>query len=230
MLRRAMMASVGPAFPTVAFVASTGTNYVDSGTTINSPSTPPGIASGDGLFAIVFGRSALTPPAGWTLVKSQANADANLQTLYVYRKDAVTTGDASTAFIWAQAASGRMGLAYIVARSTSGTITVAQSDGLETDVPSSPSPQNVPVPTLTATTAGELFLMAATSLSGSVSTNTWTASSGATLRTIGAQPNNRLAAATQSRNAGQSNSSPMVFDIAATLTGTYSSIVVRLQP
>lgn len=221
---------------TVSFVSATGTSYVSGATTINSPSSPSGIQNGDGLFAIVYARSALTPPAGWTLVESQNNSNIANQTLYIYRKDTVTTGDASTAFTWTQASSSRMGLAYIVVRSTSGTITVAQTGKTTNDYPTAVAiPHNVTVPTLTATENGELFLVASTCAIAQVSpdTNTWSAaSSGADLRTTATQPENRLVAATQARNAGQSNATPITWTAStgSTSTNAYSTITIRLQP
>lgn len=213
----------------VSFVAASGATYATA-TSINTPSSPAGIANGDGLFAIVFARSALTPPAGWTLVGSQANVGATTQTLYIYRKDTVTTGDSSTAFSWGQSVSGRMGLAYVVARSTSGTITEAQVSGAETDYAVATAyPQNVTVPTLTAGVDGELFLIAATCelTSGSWP---WTAATGATLRTTTPQTDNRLIAATQSRNTGQSNASPMTTGTGSASVNYHSSLTLRLAP
>ena len=219
----------------VTFIAAAGAGYVNGATSINSPSTPAGIANGDGLYAIVYARSALTPPAGWTLVANQANTGTLTQTLFVYRKTSVTTADASAAFTWSQAASGRMGLAYVVARSSSGTITDAQTGSAETDIATSTAyPHNVTVPALTAGANGELFLTAATSEVGttSPSNDTWTAPAGATLRATAAQPENRLIVATQSRNNGQFNASAMTYAVAAGGSGTnyYSTITIRLAP
>lgn len=216
------------------FVSASGANFIASGTSINSPSSPASIANADGLFALVFARSALTPPAGWTLIASQTNVGTTTQTLYVYRKDTVATSDSSTAFTWSQSASGRMGLAYIVVRSSSGTITVAANSTAETDFSASTAyPHNVTVPTLTATASGELFLIAATSESASMAAAdaVWAAASGATLRTTASQSENRLIAATQSRNNSESNATPMTYGRAATAASTnfYSAIVVRLQ-
>lgn len=219
----------------VAFIAAAGTNYIASGTTISSPSSPAGIANGDGLYAFIFARSALTPPAGWTLVVSKANTGTLTQTLYVYRKNTVSTSDASTAFNWTQASSGRMGLAYMVVRSSSGSITEAQTGTAETDYASSTAyPQNVTVPTLTATADGELFLIAATAEAASATpnTSTWTSASGATLRSTATQPENRLVVGTQGRKSGQSNSTPMTLNTSTGGAGVnyYSAIIVRLQP
>lgn len=219
----------------VSFISAAGASYIASGTSINTPSSPAGIANGDGLFAVLFARSALTPPAGWTLVASKTNVGTLTQTLHIYRKDSVTTGDSSTAFTWSQAASGRMGLSYIVVRSTSGAITIAATSDAETDYAVSTAyPQNATVPTLSASVSGELFLIAVTAegASATAAQNAWTAPSGATARTTATQADNRLCAFTQSRNSGQSNSTPAAFGTVATTAGAnfYSAITVRLQP
>lgn len=217
----------------VSFISATGAVFTSTGTSINTPLTPGGIANGDGLFAILFARSALTPPAGWTLVASQANTGTLTQTLYIYRKNTVTTADSSTAFTWTQASSGRMGLAYIVARSTSGSITVAANSGATTNYAVSTAyPQDVTIPILAATVAGELFLIATSAeAAGASGSDAWTAATGATRRTANTTAT-RLSAATQARNAGQSNASPMTFlpDGGLPAANYYSAITVRLQP
>ena len=214
----------------VEFVAATGANYTATGTSISSPSTPAGVLAGDGLFAILYGRSTLTPPSGWTLVVSQENPGTITQTLYVYRKNTTAPGDSSTAFTWTQAVSGRMGLSYCLVRSSSGTITAAESAGAQADFASASTTHPMPVPVLTASVNGELFIIAGTSLVADASPNnsTWTAPSGATVRTTPAAPENRLGFATQSRDAGQSNSTPFVFSVTGQSVNELASIVLRL--
>lgn len=215
----------------ISFVSASGASYVASGTTINTPASPAGIANGDGLFAVVLARSVLTPPAGWTLVSSQAVLGATAQSLYVYRKDTVTSSDSSTAFTWTQSASGRMGLAYVVCRSSTGTITVDQSSGSQTSSPSGTS-HSPAAPTLTADSNGELFLLASCAVVGTVSpsTDTWAPPSGASLVTTATQPDNRLAGAVQARNNGQSNSTPWSYTLAGASANEFASITVRLSP
>jgi hypothetical protein len=215
----------------VRFISSAGANYVTSGTSINSPSTPAAIQEGDGLFAIVLARSALTPPAGWSLIASQAVLGATAQSVYVYRKDTTTSADSTTAFTWTQAASGRMGLAYIVCRSTTGAISVVETAGATTsNISLTVHPVTIPV--LTATANGELVIMAATSVlaSTSASDNTWAAPAGAALRTITTQADNRIGAATHARNSGQSNATPMTLTQAVASTNEFASLSIRLAP
>lgn len=219
----------------VEFLAATATGYVNGATSINSPSTPAGIKDGDGLFACLYARSALTPPAGWSLVKSQTNTATVTQTLYVYRKDSTASADSGQAFTWAQAASGRMGLHYTLVRSSTGAISVDESDSSTNDESGVATPTTpAAIPVLTADGSGELFLMCATAAVatfGSGDGDTWSPSSGATLRSTAFAEDNRLAVQTQARNAGQSNSTPMTK--ASTLgaqDNSFSGITVRLAP
>jgi hypothetical protein len=226
-----MRVAGGGVVGTVSFVAATGTSYVSSGTTISSPSSPAAIQNNDGLFAVLMSRSAVTPPSGWTLVHSFQTPAGFEQKVDIYRKDTVTTGDSSTAFVWTLAASGRSGLGYINTRSTTGSMTVAQVDGVGTANPSAAT-HNVPTPVLTAGVDGELFIFAATSTItiASGSSNTWSPPSGATLRTTASQLDNRLAAATQSRDNGQSNSSPWTFTMSGSAASDFAAITLRLAP
>lgn len=184
----------------VSFVAATGAGYIATGTTISSPSSPAGVQTGDGLFAVVMSRSAVTAPAGWTLVKAQSNTGTVTQTLSIYRKDTAATGDSSTAFVWTQASSGRMGLAYVLCRSSSGTITVAATDSA-TNTEAAGTTNSATLPIMTASISGELFLLAASAEVGSDTSpgNTWTASTGATLRSTATANSNRIAVETQSK-------------------------------
>lgn len=218
---------VTPATGLMSFVAASGTSYVDSATTISVPSSPSGVQNGDGLFAILMARSAVTPPSGWSLVASQAVVGATAQSLYIYRKDTVTTGDSSTAFVWTQASAGRMGLAYIVCRSSTGLLQILESAGVTTSTASATS-HNVTAPILTSGTEGQLFILAACAVLGNADTNTWVAPSGASLRSTATQAHNRLAAATQIRNTGASNSSPWTHTLSAASFNEFAALTIRV--
>lgn len=214
----------------VSFVGATGTSYVSSGTTINAPAAPAGVVSGDGLFAIVMSRSALTPPAGWTLVKSQSNTGTNTQTVSIFKRDAAAPADSGASFTWTQAASGRMGLAYILARSTSGALGVLGTDSAS-NTGAAATTQSATLPVMTASVNGELFLLAAGSELGTdAGTDTWTPSSGATIRTTAAQAGNRLCAETQARDSGQSNSTPMSITFSSSISSAFESVGCRIGP
>ena len=213
----------------VQFIASTGANYVASGTSINTPSTPEGVQSGDGLFAIIFTRSAITAPSGWTLVASQTNTDIATQTLHLYRRDSAAPTDSSTAFSWSQAESGRMGLCYVLARSNTGALSVAQSATVETDRPSAAATQTANIPSLTAAANGELCLFCATSTlsSATAGENTWAPAAG-TVRTSNSQSDGRLIACTQELNAGNSSAATMTLSTASAADNYFSAISARL--
>ena len=228
----ASLGAIARAGGSVSFVAATGASYIDSGTTINTPSTPAGVQAGDGLFAIVFARSALTPPSGWTLVNSQLFTAATTdQTLYIYRRDSAGSSDSSTAFAWTQASSNRMGLAYVLVRSSTGALTVAQSLKRADSVAESGGVISIPVPTPTAAADGELVLAACSTINAATTptTTTWTAPSGMTLRTTATLNQNRMAVATQARSAGQSSSTPFTQTNSGTNLST-GAIAMRLAP
>lgn len=214
----------------VSLIAASGASYTVSGTTINAPATPPGIQTGDGLFAVLLARSTVTPPAGWTLISSQAAASATTtQTLYVYRKNNVTTGDTSTVFTWTQSLSGRMGLAYVACRSSTGEIETPESSGATTSNPATVN-HEVASPILTATKDGELFIMAAGAIATAAppAAGTWIAPPSSTLCTIATQTDNRLGVATQVVNAGNTNSSPWFHLLEVAGVNNFSALTIRV--
>lgn len=227
LLRMLMAGSKG----TVSFNSATGPAYIASGMSINTPSTPAGIVSGDAVFAIVFGRSALTPPAGWTLVSSQANTGTVTQTLYIYRKDSVSPSDSSSAFTWSQSVSGRMGLGYLVARSTSGSVLVQDSKTKTTSYPTAQAlPQSVLVEPHTSLHDGALFIVAASSAAATTagSSNIWVASTSFTARSAASVADNRIFFQTRGVNSSGSNSSPIQFSPGPTAIANYYSTISLL--
>lgn len=213
----------------VSLIATTGGAVAND--VVVAHSTPPGIAANDAVFATVFATSTLTPPPGWSLVISQTTVGAAFpRTAYIYRKDSVSSGDSSTSYSWSQSASGRIGVAYCVARSNTGTVTHAQSEGLASNTTTTATGSvNAACPTLTASADGELFILMAVSESANTGGNTWTAPTGSTRFTLSAQNNWRLAAATQARDNGQSNSSPFTVGLFAAGTYYFTSLALRLQ-
>lgn len=88
---------------------------------------PSGLANGDGLFALVMAASAVTAPAGWTLVDSSAaTGSGTTQTLYLYRKDTVTSANSGVAQTWQQASSLMMAVTYFAVRADSGVVVMHQ--------------------------------------------------------------------------------------------------------
>lgn len=212
----------------ISFVASSASGYV-AAASISSPTSPAGIADDDGLFAILMHRGVVTAPAGWSLVDTQAVTGAVTQSVSIYRKDTVTSADASTAFVWTQASGSRMGLNYIVLRSSSGVMTVASPTGKTSNTVSSNTVNNCNVLSLTATMDGEMFILAGTSVTTS-GTNTWAAPAGATLRSTAATTDNRVVSATQARDSGESNSLPFTFSSSVAISNEFASITIRVQP
>lgn len=214
---------------TVSFVAASADQYIVNGTSISSPSTPAGVQTGDALLAVVMSRSTLTPPPGWSLIVSVTNTDVASQTLHLYRRTSATPSDSSTAFTWTQAVSGRMGLAYILARSSTGIFDVAASASVETDQAPSLATQTLNIPTLTSGANGELFVIcaAATLSNAAPDVNTWVAPAGATIRTTPAASDNRIMVATQERDSGQSNASTTTYTTASAGSNYFTAIAAR---
>lgn len=99
-------------------------------TSISSPSSPAGLATGDVLLAIVLSGwgEVVTPPAGWSLVNEGIAARDDPPTeysrTYIFSKNTVGSGDSSTAFTFTQPASTPMYLSYIALRSDSAGLTL----------------------------------------------------------------------------------------------------------
>lgn len=209
---------------TVSYISSTVSIYATS--TSISPTSPATITNDDALFAFVFTRSALTPPSGWTVLDSTAlfTEGTISQYLHIVRKNSVASTDANTAFTFAQAVSARIGVNYIVARSSTGTVTVAEIANL---IESTVSDDGINPPVVTATTNGELVLISASCVALTPVTNV--APSGSTLYTVLSSSDNRLAGAYQNLDASESTSGGEFVITGSTATNGFGSIVARLQ-
>jgi len=189
---------------TISWVGGSGAGFVNGSTTIATPSTPSGIADNDGLFAFVHTttNTTVTPPAGWTQVTSayaSAVSGAYASKLFVFSKDAVASGDASTAYTFTAGASVQMSLHYAVVRASAGAVIVV--DTATSTYSNVASGAVAPAP-LTATRFGEMMLAAAgTTYAMSVSYSPSTPS-GMTMWT-GSQNLNLTAGAYQARNSGE---------------------------
>lgn len=138
----------------VTAFTDTEETYINSGTSINK--AVPSFEVGDVFFASVMHRSTLTPPAGWTLVKTQleGGGSAANQSLSVYYRVA-QAGD--TTFTWTQASAERMGVQYVVARSTTGAIDIESIASMG----SSGTTENYyhPMPEVTTTVPGSRVMV-----------------------------------------------------------------------
>lgn len=147
------------------WVAGTTTSRL-TGTTL-SASLPTSVATGDLVLAFVFARSALTPPAGWTLVQSVACVASGLtQTIYCYKKDTATSADAGVLYSWVQATSNRMGVTYAVMRGSGGRSVRIYSTAVATV--SNQTTNSISVNPITAVRSQELQLVAATIVSAEI--------------------------------------------------------------
>lgn len=115
----AALSGSGAAIQCVGYMTSA---YAATGTT-RAVTIPAAVQPGDLLVVGVMHRSAMSPPAGWTLVGTATDAGNN-QFHSVFSKVAVG-GDAGSNVTFTQAASGRM-LASIVAARKSGGFTLRQ--------------------------------------------------------------------------------------------------------
>lgn len=213
--------------PGVSFIGASGGSTATA-TSVSTPNTPSGVLSGDGLFAFVSPRSSsgepiITAPSGWTLVAQTTTSyfGAAFRKLAIYRRDSAGPADSSASFTWTHDTGSFITVGYLLVRSSTGALSVAAHATFDT---TEFSPATVPVQT--AAGDGELLVMAA----GLVISDeaTWTAPTGAVLRSITTQETNFLGFATQGRNTGQSNSSPFGITSSGGLVGT-ASITMRLQ-
>lgn len=119
---------------TGAVLGAWGTAAYLASVTAITLAMPLGIATGDLLYAAVMHRSAMSPPAGWTLQTSvQCEADGLVQTLSLFRKTTPAPADSGANVTFTQAASGRMGVSYFAVRATSGTPTLIASAAANVD-------------------------------------------------------------------------------------------------
>lgn len=92
------------------------------------------VQDGDALIAYLIAGSVVTPPAGWTLLRSQAAVyGSTTYTIYVYRKNVVTSADTGVNFTWTQSVNTVMGLGIAKLRSDSGVIITREVVGRSED-------------------------------------------------------------------------------------------------
>ena len=104
----------------VQFVASTETEYV-TGTSI-SATIPPETEEGDTIVAVLMRRSSVTNPSGYeTIIEQQTTKNNSTVDQWIrLLKKTAESSDAGSPLTITQSSSGRMGLAIIVLRNTSG--------------------------------------------------------------------------------------------------------------
>jgi hypothetical protein len=190
-----------------------------------SLATPAELATNDLLYAVLMHRTAATPPAGWTLVTSQACDGDVAQTLSVYRKTTVAPADSNVSATFTQSASNRMGLLYFVVRRTDGTppTYIGATSSAVNDLATNTI--NAPVVQAAGT---ELFVMLATSVNGVAAVNQPGVAPGMSLFS-GAASQCRLGAAYQRRSVGQTNAGRFSFDLGTPVNNGLAAITLRFS-
>lgn len=203
----------------VSWVGGT-VGVMGSGTAITA-TTPSGIQDGDALLAWVTARSTVTPPAGWSLVTSvPVTASSITQTLHLYRKDTVTSGNASTAYTFNQTSSLTYGICYQVVRAESGVVVLrdastATSTGSTTVTPAA----------VTADRGQEMTLIGAGCILQTTSTYLPTPPTGFTLSSSN-PTNNRCMACYRQTNTDYVNSGTFLLSASSSNQGN-NAITVR---
>lgn len=180
----------------VSFIEASSTVY-DTAASQNQ-TIPAGAVAGDLLLVFVMHRSALTAPAGWTLVASQSCVyDTATQWMSIYKKTALSD-DAGTSTTWNQAASGFIAVHMHVYRK-SGGCNVVDYDFYAISGGSSLSAAYA---VSTATANDQIGVMAGTAIFVTAGSPSMSASFGSRT-TPSSVSNNRMCVAYAGRNAGQ---------------------------
>ncbi len=195
------------------------------GVTSISLAMPAELATNDSLHAVVMHRSACTPPAGWTLVASQACDGDVAQTVSVYRKNTTTAADSGVSQSFSQSDSDRMGLAYFAVRRTDGAAptfigatSVAVND-LATNTVTAP---------IVAAAGTELYVMVATTVNATADVVQVGVAPGMSVIS-GAASQCRLGVAYQRRTIGRTNAGRFTFDIGSPVNNGLAAITMRFS-
>ena len=116
--------------------------------------TPAGIANDDVLLAAVFAVSSITAPSGWTQVAATTTFTDGvlLGRLELWKKNSVTTADASTSFTWSQADADFISVAYAVTSDTS------IIDTTSTAIEDNSTDWSITIPLLSGTGADQMLI------------------------------------------------------------------------
>lgn len=202
----------------VAFVATSPTVYLDSGTSQNV--TIPSAASvGNLLIATAMHRSTLTPPSGWTLVESQLCTNTSLtQWTSVYKRLA-QSGDPGASTTWSQASPGRFSVNISAFSGDEGLDVFSSAKSGRNNVIDNQLPY-----AQVSTTAAHLGVATSSTILSQTSETTMTAPSGWNLVTPGSAPNNRLAVAYKDLLADEVISGAFTIGIAGTSNNGTASV------
>jgi hypothetical protein len=188
---------------------------------------PGGITAASIVLVAVMSRSALTVPAGWTLLTSAdcTNGAVALQRLSILRKTTPAPADVGVTVTFTQATADVMGAAVAVVAPTSGALTLAAS---ATYTINSTATNVVSPPVATAVGNSELALTFGTTINTQASVTATQPPNGSFLWS-GNAANSRLAAAYQLLvSAGDATSGSFIFDAGGPSTNGLAAITVRL--
>lgn len=190
--------TVGRVLDAVVMVASTDTVYAEAAS--QTKTIPGAAAPGDLLLAVVMHRSDLTPPSGWTLVRTASVAvsgGTGTHRLSIYSRSA-EVGDGGTSTLWAQATSQRIAVVIQAYRRPGASASVVAHAGrTAADAPYTAS--------AAAATANYQMAVVAITFNGAPS-GAVTPPSGYLLSTPGSADNNRLGVARRLLSSGSASS------------------------
>lgn len=219
------MTGMGSKLATGAVLSGwTAAAYLASVTSITG-AMPADILATDLLYAVLMHRSAVTPPAGWTLTTSVACTEgATTQTLSVLKKTTPAPADSGANATFTQGSSGRMGLMFFAVRATSGTPNFIAATSASTN---STATNTMDAPSVTA--AGtELVVMLATTQNATASVTSPMVQAGMSLIS-GQASQTRIGAAYQRRTVGQTNARRFTFDNGDPVSNGLAALSLRFN-
>lgn len=197
--------------------------YLASVTSITR-AMPADILTGDFLYAALMHRSAVSPPAGWTLVTSVSCTETAItQTLSLFRKTTPAPADSGANATFTQASSGLMGLLYFAVRATTG-MTLSYI-GVTSTAVNDTATNAITAPQITAA-ATELVVTVATSVNATADVTYPSIAAGMSLIS-GSASQTRLGAAYQRRTIGQTSAGRFTFDNGTPTNNGLAALTVR---
>lgn len=199
--------------------------YLASVTSITR-AMPADILTGDFLYAALMHRSAVSPPAGWTLVTSVSCTETAItQTLSLFRKTTPAPADSGANATFTQASSGLMGLLYFAVRATTG-MTLSYI-GVTSTAVNDTATNAITAPQITAA-ATELVVTVATSVNATADVTYPSIAAGMSLIS-GSASQTRLGAAYQRRTIGQTSAGRFTFNNGTPANNGLAALTARFS-
>lgn len=197
--------------------------YLASVTSITR-AMPSDIVATDFVYAALMHRSAVSPPAGWTLVTSVSCTETAItQTLSLFRKTTPAPADSGANATFTQASSGLMGLLYFAVRATTG-MTLSYI-GVTSTAVNDTATNAITAPQITAA-ATELVVTLATSANATADVTYPSIAAGMSLIS-GSASQTRLGAAYQRRTIGQTSAGRFTFNNGTPANNGLAALTVR---